>query len=349
LNRFVIILIIILWANHSHARQLVPMKLKESKDTLYYDPLRDHLTLKLLFTSKYSNFNINDALLNQSLNYKSVASKAIGIGAAYRWINVALSVALNDPSDSVSGEQRRIDFQTALYLRRLTINFYSGIYSGYYLQNTSQVITGWPNNSYYTRSDISSNTFGVSCFYIYNSKKYSNKASFVQKEWQKKTAGSLVAGASIIRYEVKADSSFIPTNFSDSSFFKGVDFNHSSLFSVEGQVGYAFTYVLKEHLFFSLSVIGGLGGGYTKLTPVEEEELSEVKMNLSLHNSAGFGYNSKLFFVGFNYSNLISNTQSPTENTNIGFSNGRFQLVVAYRFKIPEHKNPLPKWVPFQL
>jgi len=349
LNRFVLFIITILGVNISVAQQSVPMKLKESKDSSYYDPLRDYLTCKLLFTSKYSDFNINDALLNQSLNYKSVASKAIGIGAAYRWINVALSVALNDPSDSISGDQRRIDFQTALYLRRLTINFYSGIYSGYYLQNTSGVIAGWPDNSYYTRGDISSNTFGVSCTYIYNSGKYSNKASFVQKEWQKKSAGSLVAGASIIRYEVKSDSSFIPTNFSDTNFYKGVDFNHSSLFSFGGQVGYAFTYVLKEHLFFSLSVIGGLGAGYTKMSPIDDKELSMVKMNISVNNSAGFGYNSKLFFIGFNYSNLISSTPSPIEDTNMGFSTGRFQLVTAYRFKIPEHKNPLPGWVPFQL
>ncbi|MFA6403109.1 MAG: DUF4421 family protein [Salinivirgaceae bacterium] len=351
MNRIVLFLLSIGWFGFANAQQELQTNFSNSKDSLYYDPLGDYLTLKFLVTNKYSDFEINDALLNQTLVYKSKPSNAIGFGAAYRWLNFSLSLGLKNRSDSVDETKRSIDFQTAIYMRRLTINLYSGIYTGYYLENSAKMITDWDDNDnyHYVRNDITTNTFGVGFSYLFNSEKYSNKSSFVQKEWQKKTAGSFLTGGSIIRNEVRADSSFIPTNISDSNFYKGIDFNHSSLFKVGAEGGYAFTYVLKEHFFFNFSVLAGISYGKTKLTPLIDEEISAMELNFTLLNSAGFGYNSKLFFVGFNYTNLFSKTPSPIQDMNLGYSSGKFQLVAAYRFKIPEHKSILPAWIPIQL
>jgi len=349
LNRIVLFLLSIGWICFANAQQELQPNFSNSKDSLYYDPLAEYLTLKILVINKYSDFEINDALLNQNLVYKSKPSNAIGFGAAYRWLSLSLSLGLKNRSDSIKETKRSIDFQTVIYMRHLTINIYSGIYSGYYLENSAKMIADWDENYNYTRNDITTNTFGVGFSYLFNSEKYSNKSSFVQKEWQKKTAGSFLAGGSIIRNEVRADSSFIPTNVSDSNFYKGFDFNHSSLFKVGVEGGYAFTYVLKEHLFFSFSVLAGLAYGKTKLTPLFDDEVSTMELNFTLINSAGIGYNSKVFFVGFNYTNLFSKTPSPIQDMNMGYSSGKFQLVAAYRFKIPEHKNLLPAWIPVQL
>jgi len=349
LSRTFLFLIAILFIGSVEAQQLEQTNFLESKDSAHYDPLSEYLTFKILLTNKYSNFKINDASLNQTLNYNSSPSNSIGFGAAYRWLNFSLSIGFKNSADSIYGNNRRIDFQTAIYLRRLTVNLYSGIYSGYYLENGSKLIDDWSENSNYIRNDITTNTFGVGFSYVFNSEKYSNKASFVQKEWQKKTAGSFLAGGTVIRNEISADSSFIPTNISDTNFYKGVDFNHSSLFKMGVEGGYAFTYVLKEHFFFNFSVVGGIAFGKTTITPVNEAAISKSGLNLTILNSAGIGYNSKLFYAGFNFNNLLSQTPSPVENTNLGFSTGRFQLVVAYRFKIPEHKSILPAWLPVQL
>lgn len=333
----------------AQGQELVYQNQDSLKPNSYYDAMPNYLTARFLIFEKYADFNINDNDLNSTIQYNSSPWPSVGIGAGYRWLGVSLSAGLKDPADTVYGKKHRIDFQTSFYLRRLTINIYSGIYSGYYLENPNTEIKNWPEGKYYTRSDIKTTTFGVNCFYVFNSEKYSNKATFVQNEWQKKSAGSFIAGGTILLNKVQADSSLIPANLNTEGFFKDADVTHYVHSYVGSEAGYTFTMVLKKRLFFNFSIMGGLGVGKTVMTPINSPELSEVKMNVTLHNSAGLGYNSQRFFAGFSYANIITSTPSPIEETSMGHVTGRFQLVAAYRFKIPEHRNPLPSWVPVKL
>ncbi len=315
----------------------------------YYDALPDYLTARFLIFEKYADFTITDNNRNSNIQYYSSPWPSVGIGAGYRWLGVSLSAGMEDPADTVYGKKHRIDFQTSFYLRRWTINIYSGIYSGYYLENPSNEIKDWPEGKYYTRSDIKTASLGINCFYVFNSERYSNKATFVQNEWQKQTAGSFIIGGTIMANQVQTDSSLIPSNLKTDGFFNNNGVSWYRHTYIGSEAGYAFTVVLKKHLFFNFSIMGGLGFGKVVMLPEVGHELSVVRTNITLHNSAGFGYNSKQFYAGFSYSNIITNTPSPIKETSLGHVTGRFQIVTAYRFKIPEHQNPLPRWIPLEL
>ncbi|MBI9066425.1 MAG: DUF4421 family protein [Salinivirgaceae bacterium] len=318
----------------------------EPNDSLYYSRLKNMFTLRVFSGQKFSNFGINDRENKLELAFKANPSSSIGIGGSYKWISVNLGIGVSNSLDSVFGEARKIDFQTNLYLRNLRINIYSSVYNGFYLKNTKDYLA---NSQYYYRPDIQTKTFGLSTLYVVNSKRYSTKATFLQNEWQKKTAGSLVIGGSIIYNRIKADSTLIPYFAIDNNFLEGKGFTKNRYFALGGNAGYAFTLVIMKRLFLDFSLMGGFAYGNTTIRTVENDEFSSLKLKLTLLNTVGFGYNGERLYVGFNYSGFMTGAPLPFKHAGMNLNVGKVRFVLAYRFKIKEHANILPVWMPFEL
>jgi len=321
----------------------------ENYDSTYYDKLGNLLTTKVFLSSKLSEFSINDNVIDKSLNYNSKATSSLGIGLGYKWIGFSVGFNVNNSSNINKEDAQWFNFQTQFYLRRLTITIYSNIYKGYYLDNYSHMIEGSESGASYKRDDIHNSTFGVSSYYIFNSSRYSNRATFNQNEWQKKTAGSFLAGGSILYNRVSADSSLIPSQILYPEFLNGIDYNKSGYFGVSVAVGYALSYVIEKNWFFDANFLVGLTMGNSTIYPENSNKIASVKAGLYLSNRFGIGYNSRLFYAAINYTNIQANVSLPISK--MGYKNkmGVFQLVVAYRFNIPEHKNILPNCFPVEL
>jgi hypothetical protein len=346
----VIFLFIFLFASgFLHAQNVSITRDKHKYDSLYYDKLSDQFTLKLLSFTKYSDFNLSDITLNKKLEYNAHPGPSLGLGFHYKWLGLAVSTGFNPQRDSIYEKSRQFDFQTHLFLRRLTLQFYSSVYSGYYLNKPDKFISDWPAFKPYSRSDIRTQNFGFSGSYIFNSGRFSNRANNIQSEWQKKSAGSLVVGLSALYNRVKADSAIIPEDLVYPDFFRDTNFIQSKQLTFGGQVGYTFTVVLRQHFFVNFSFMGGFSAGRNMFQLDKGGTISKTQLSFITINSAGLGYNSKRFYAGFNYSNLVSTTPTPVKNTSIDYSIGKFQLVLAYRFKIREHESILPKCLPFKL
>lgn len=338
-----------LWAGTLAAQSIYPTQDRHVYDSTYYDKLPDALTLKLLSFTKYSDFNLSDGELHKILNYEAHPGPSLGLGMHYKWLGLTFSMGYNAPGDTLYQRSRRFDFQTHLFLRKLTLQFYSSAYSGYYLNEPEKYIRNWTEEKPYPRSDIKTHNFGFNGFYLFNSGRFSNRAPSIYNEWQKKSAGSLVVGATLLYNQVKADSAIIPPNLLAVGYFNDTNFTFSEQFTLGGQVGYAFTLVLRQYFFVNFSILGGISAGRTNMSLTDGVSIKETRLNVVMNNSAGFGYNSKRFYAGFNYTNLVSNAPTPVQNTSIDYHAGKFQLVVAYRFTIPEHPSILPAWLPFEL
>lgn len=322
---------------------------KESHDSLYYDKLDEFLTLKVFSAQKSSDFDLNDNYLDKSIEYRSNPNSSFGIGGTYKWLSLRMGVGLRDSRDSIFERPALIDIQAQISTRKLTINFYTGIYKGYYLENSYDLLESWKKGTYYNRADIQNNTYGISSYYVFNSDRYSNRATFLQNEWQKKTAGSLLAGGNLIYNSIMADSSLVPTTIIYDTILHGLKFDRTGYFSVGGNFGYGFTLVLWENWFFNYSILGGLSLGTTSVFPIDESRDRDFKLGITLLNSMGLGFNSERFYAGLNYSNLRALSPLPIENSSLGFNVGKFQFLVAYRFFIKEHKSILPAWMPIEL
>lgn len=318
-------------------------------DTLYYSTLDNMLTVKTFVGRKLSNFSLNDHINDLSIEYNSNPSSTFGIGFSYKWLGLSVGFGTKNVLDTLFGKTNRIDIQTNIYLRSFKINLYSSIYDGYYIENSNSILKNWQPETYYYRPDIESRTLGFSALYILNSKRYSTRATFLQNEWQKKTAGSLILGGSLIYNSVSADSNLIPSRLIIDTAFNSMNFDQNSSFTIGSDVGYAFTLVIFKRVFFDFSLMGGLAFGNSKISLNEENTLSSFKLNLTLLNSMGIGYNGRKLYAGFSYNGFVASSQLPIENANTTINLIKYNFTIAYRFTIPEHRNILPEWLPFEL
>lgn len=349
IKQFFLIIVAFILSNSSFGQDGFKKIFNDQYDSTYYDKLDELLTAKVFLARKFSDFELNDHVHDKAINYKSNPSSSIGFGFSYKWLGVSLGIGLQNSNDSIFGQTNRIDLQTQINLRKLTINLYSGAYNGYYLQNSKELLSTGEVGEYYNRADIQNMTYGISGYYVFNSSRYSNRATFLQNEWQKKTGGSFLAGGNVFYNRIKGDSSLIPHHLIDENIFNGVKFNRTGYFALGGNIGYGGTLVLWNHWFFNLSMLVGLSSGITTIYPEGKKKESAFKIGATLLNSLGLGYNSNLFYAGLIYSNLQANSPLPLENTGVGFDVGQFKFMFAYRFKVPKHNNILPEWLPFEL
>lgn len=344
--RFISILILSLLCIKTNAQsKLDSIFVKGKSDSLYYDELKSMVTVRLFSATKFSDFTLNDDNIDLELNYKSNQTQSIGVGASYKGLslNLGYGFSFNNQDDSLYGHTKRIDFLTQIYTRKFAINIYSSVYRGFYLDNSKTVINNWPKEKYYTRPDITGSTFGASASYYLNHERFSNRATFVQTEWQKKSAGSFILGFSAIYNQMKADSSFVPENIIDDEFFGNYHYIKSNYLTFGSYFGYAYTLVVMKRLFFTAGLnVGFLVGNNTTFDD-QNESKSVSKLNFTILPNLGLGYNSKRFYAGFSYSSMTSVTPTPIEKTNQSVTNGKYQFVYAYRFKVREDLRILPK------
>ncbi len=347
--KFCIIIIAFISISYTlNGQDIIAKLFNEDYDSTYYDKLQNLITVRTFLSSKFSDFTINDNAIDQSLIYNSKPKTALGIGFSYKWLSINIGLGLKNSAGSSQGNTNRFDLQTQIYLRKLTLNLYSSIYNGFYLSNSQQFLNTNLGEDYH-RNDIKDMTFGFSTYYVFNSSKYSNKATFIQNEWQKKTAGSFVAGGNIFYNQINGDSSLIPYQNNYPNFFTGIYYSKSSYLGIGSNVGYTFTLILLENWFFDFTILGGITIGNSTIYLDNNEKKSSAGLGLNLSNRFGMGYNSKLFYVGINYTNIQSNTSLPIPKMGYGFGLGRIKFIFAYRFNLPEHKVILPSWVPFKL
>ena len=348
-NIYILLLLLLLSSATINGQDFLQNIINSNYDSTYYEKLDDLLTTKVFTSSRLSEFKVNDNILNKSLDYDSKATTSLGVGIGYKWIGLSLAFNINNSSDINTGDTKWFNLQTQFYLRKFTIDLYSTINKGYYLENSSRMIDGISQNDNYNRGDITNSTYGVNGYYVFNSARYSNRATFSQNDWQKKTAGTFLAGGSLLYNKISADSSIVPTNVTYPTFLNSTHYSKSGYWGASGNIGYALTYVINKNWFFDANLLLGVTVGSSTIYPDNSDKISDIKTGLSLSNRFGIGYNSKLFYAAINYTNMQANPPLPINKMAYSYKMGTVQLVIAYRFKIPEHDNILPNWMPIEL
>ena len=165
------------------------------------------------------------------------------------------------------------------------------------------------------------------------------KASFVQNEWQRRSAGSFLTGINLHYVRVNADSSVVPAEangvFLDAP---AMAFSQSRVFSFGADGGYAHTFVLNEYWFATLALMLGIGGNNTRLVN-DDIQLSTSSFGLHLNSTIRLaaGYNSEKWFAGIYYVNFLNRNFAPQDQGNTIWqqtSHGLYRLVVARRLAL---------------
>lgn len=339
LVRLTLILIFLTAFARTSYSQGIFEKLAGSTDTNYVKSYLDHLTTRVFASIKTAEISLRDDEVGESLIFNPNSPTILGVGFNYGilGLNIGFNFPFINNDDHKYGETDYLDLQTHIYLRPMTIDLYLQYYKGYYLTNPSDLYEDWPtHDTLPKRPDISSISVGLNGQYLFKHKRFSLRAPFLQNEWQKKSAGSFIAGVNLFYVDTRADSSFIPRGVVDSNFFGGLHFSQYRIFNGGVTAGYAQTFVVKQHWFLTLSLVGGLSGGgsWVYTSEVDEADKSGFTVAGNLTGRAAIGYNSRRFFAGVSYLGIFIRNQAPVPRSWLGYDTGVFRLNIVYRFKL---------------
>lgn len=333
-----IILLLLFCARQSRGQDAPVLHGKNALDSAYVSTFYyRYYLIRVYESTKYNNFKLIDRPHGENVVYKSNAQNNLGIGFTYKFfgLNIGYPFSFMNPGKEKYGKTKKLDAQTHLYLHKYAIDFYGQMYKGYYLANPDDILTYKVEPNYPLRPDIRTRNFGLVFQYIFNHKKFSYRAAYVQNEIQKKSVGTWVAGAAAYYVGVQADSALLPPDIKNPNFFGGYNYNHSSLGSVSVNGGYAYTFVLKHSFFLMLSALGGAGVNYTNLSDqMNHVHMDKVLPGVNVTTRVALGYNSDRYFAGIHYIGEIMENRAPGAHNWQEMTAGNFRVSVARRFRL---------------
>ena len=325
---------------------------KDSMKTDFY-VLNDSLVnIRFYVSQKLTSPTLFGNDLDNKIQYRSNGNTNLGVGATYNWftLNIGINFGFINNDDDEKGKTKFLDLQTQAIGRAYCINLYGQFYKGMYLKPNDG--TNPVDGKYEQRPDIYTQQIGASAYFFPNWRRYSHAAAVNQRDWQQKSAGSVLIGGEILTGKIKGDSNMIPSD-QLADFAQG-KVDKVTFFELGIGAGYAYTLVIKKHFFLSASGTVSLSGGIqNQFTEEQNTRTGYLRPNYFIQPSVG--YNSRKF----NASVMLFASKVNTGNDagRYQITTSKFRFTVAYRI-VPTEKrkskfNRLlsinPFWNPEQL
>ena len=314
-------------------------QLKSGPDKNYLDDRSNDLVMRVYGSNKFSRLTLGDVHYKEKLSYRSNTNYNTGVGFNYRWLTV--NIGFNTPGinkdDDRYGKSEWLDFQSYVYLRKMTIDFYAQSYEGYYLHDGDLLSREPAGQPAYIRNDIQTRKLGANVEYLFNGDRFSYRSVFLQNERQLKSAGSFIVGAGLHYDHTRADSSLIPDNLKYAFFNGNEDYNHSGIASFTINGGYAHTFVIAKNFFLTGSLQAGIGANYSILkNDATDYKDGRVGLQLNGITRLGAGYNGNRYYAGIYY---VTNIESSILSNGGGYQQyetGMLRVAVARRLTAPK-------------
>ncbi len=309
-------------------------------DTNFIQVYKDELTTRMFLSQKQTGYKLSEKYFNPSLSYKTNPNLLMGIGYTYSFLtlNLAVKLPVLNRDDDIYGESKYVDLQAHTIFRSYIVDFYLQWHKGFYVSNPDELINGWESGQPYPlRGDLRTTLVGLNVQYLFNSERYSYKASFVQNEFQKRSAGSPIVGIESYWMLGMGDSLLIPGTFTRPNILDEYSaFNQVDMLNVGMNGGYAYTFVMKQRIYLSVSFIVGIAAGksWFHYTPTSETQLTGITLGLNNTSRISLGYNRNDFYVGLSYLRFSMSNLADFNNGWIAYSTGNLRLNVVKRFRL---------------
>lgn len=321
------------------------------KDTLiqnekiYYTSLKDKLSIYLYGITKLNGFELLDSQDKNNLSYKPNDNFNIGLGFNYKWAGVgaAFNFGFINKDNSLYGKTTGLDFQADIYTRKVVYSANISSYKGFYWENVDDYYPGWNiMDSVIIRPDIRTFAMGLGAIYTFNDKRFSFRAAYSNTEWQKHSAGSMLAAGYLSLYKLNADSSLIPDMLH--SYYPDYDsLTNLGTFIFGGAFGYTHTFVIKQKFYINGTLLIGI-----TLQAYSTEDMSgnniesKVKPSSLAHFSLAFGYNSDKSYFGIS---TVVDTYLLQNDNKAEFSRyfGKVRIFYGRRFNLNANREKSPE------
>ena len=303
---------------------------KFKPDTTYYVSYQDKLTTRIFLSKKYIHLNIPSDGNVPDLEYKANPKLNLGLGFSYKNFSLNLFNGfgfLNKKSEE-KGKTSGLDFQLQLYPKKWTISLLAEFPKGFFIDDKGYAGVG--KDFYYYRGDIKSTLIGIAAFRVPNKEKFSYRAATQQTEWQKKSAGSFLFGGGAFFGNVQGDSALVPGLVKN--FYPQEGVTRIKYTSFGPGVGYAHTFVLAQHYFFTGSMV--FSGQINFVNEENSEKISKVSLTGADNFKVALGYNGPSWNISANWAGNGLWLKGPSTNERYFFPSGIIRVVVAHRFNV---------------
>jgi hypothetical protein len=296
-------------------------------DSSYYVSYENQITSRFYFSKKYTTLKFIDTTDKFEFTFRPNTTLNMGVGATYKWatLNLAYGFGFLNP-DRGRGKTKYLDLQVHTYGRRFVVDIFGQFYRGFFLSSNS---TNNTSQEYYLRPDLHVNQIGAFVQYMLNHKKFSYRASFLQNEWQKKSAGTFIFGLEAYVGRVTADSTIIPTIVNADEAAR--DIRTMRFFEFGPNAGYAYTLVVKKHFFLTGSASISLDYGENIISELDGDKKATGISPNTFFRIFG-GYNSNRWAVSLTYVTNGVRLASESITRQIILNTGNFRLNYIYRF-----------------
>ena len=214
----------------------------------------------------------------------------LGIQANYSILSASYSVDINSALTGIKSKHRKWGFSFT------TARLYGEAY--YWRNHGSTVIRRFGDENtgrlYHVGFDgINFKAFGAMGFYIFNSKKFSYAAAYNLSNYQLKSAGSWIIGASGTVYDCDFDFTKLPQEVLDVTKlpFNDYRFDYNSI-NILG--GYAYNWVINRHFLFNVTTLPGLGISFCFANDSDDRK---NKLSLAVRHMTSLTYTNRQFFI----------------------------------------------------
>lgn len=168
-------------------------------------------------------------------------------------------------------------------------------------------------------------TMGVSATYFFNNRKYARAAAYCFSKFQRRSAGSALAGFSIVNYDFKVDvDQLTPMQALDFETIKTTHVRYTD-YCLRG--GYAHNWVLNPK--FLLNVTGLVGGGVKHIHNTVDVQSSNIAA-LNLGGKFALTYNHKRYFASLQSS--VNTSLNINNDHQYSYTIADFTAVLGIRF-----------------
>jgi hypothetical protein len=310
--------------------------------TRYVEKMDTIISLKLNVNSEYERFTLS--VDNDFYDIRPNISISSKISINYRFISLGIGftpkfVPGNNDND-LKGKTKAFsigaNISTIHFLQELTAIHVKG----FYLLNTGDYNTDWQEgvDPYTQFPDLDVVALRGSTGYKFN-ENFSLKSLSSQTEIQLKSCGSFIP---LLIYNLYVIDDKAPDQQSSQK---------SENFNVIASLGYAYTLVFRSKFYGSIGTGAGFGLHYTKLlTRMPEGDITSNYTDplFRFQEKISFGYNSRKFFTGFEYSFAQRTHNQADKSVQEKGIRTFFQVFIGYRFTAPwfvKHETDVVKGV----
>ncbi len=270
---------------------------QESIDTNYIRDFKHLLTARLFLLNQDASVVFSNET-DERIVYQPNVNFRLGIAGFYKWFGLGLSIKnpFVERNPDKYGHTTSIDWRINAYGRAYAAELFFQNFKGFYISAPVA-----EDGALFKLPDMKMYSFGITAYWIFNYKRFSIRAAFIQNEQQKKSAGSFIVSPFVNYYNIVSDTGIVPEELMHSYQIHASDVLKSGHFLAIGLApGYSYSVVFLKHFYINGALLPGVywqQSSYNSLT--ESRTSQDFAFFLNARIAAGF--NSELWYIGASF------------------------------------------------